>query len=109
MTIGVYNWSVPQKNERSFLEKISNELNELIKKYENLFFLGDFNMTPENVAMKEFLSTHDFENLVKSPTCFKGSNPRCIDLLLTNQSQLFMKTILLLQVYLTFMPPQLQT
>ena len=42
--------------------------------------------------MKEFLSTHDFENLVKSPTCFKGSNPRCIDLLLTNQSQLFMQT-----------------
>ena len=90
LVIGVY--KPPQKNERSFLEKISNELNELIKKYENLLLLGDFNMTPDNVAMKEFLSTHDFENLVKSPTCFKGSNPRCIDLLLTNQSQLFMKT-----------------
>ena len=42
--------------------------------------------------MKDFLHTHDFENLVKSPTCFKSDTQSCIDLILTNQSQLLMKT-----------------
>ena len=49
-------------------------------------------MTPEDLKLQVFCDTHDLENLIKEPTCFKGKNPSCIDLILTNQKQLFMKS-----------------
>ena len=90
LIIGVY--KPPNINNISFLEKLSNQLNESIKTYGNVLLLGDFNITPDNEVMKTFLSTHDLQNLVKAPTCFKGRIPQCIDLILTNQNQYFMKT-----------------
>ena len=90
LIIGLY--KPPQNNTSLFLEQISNQVNESLKTYENILLIGDFNITPDNIHMKDFLHTHDFENLVKSPTCFKSDTPSCIDLILTNQSQLLMKT-----------------
>ena len=49
-------------------------------------------MTPENLKLQDFCGTHDLLNLIKELTCFKGKNPTCIDLILTNQKQLFMKS-----------------
>ena len=49
-------------------------------------------MTPEDLKLQVFCETHDLENLIKEPTCFKGKNLSCIDLILTNQKQLFMKS-----------------
>ena len=54
--------------------------------------LGDFIMAPEDLKLQDFCDTHGLENLIKEPTCFKGKNPTCIDGILTNQKQLFMKS-----------------
>ena len=48
-------------------------------------------MTPENLKLQDFCGTHDSENPINEPTCFKRKNPTCTDLILTNQQQLFMK------------------
>ena len=43
--------------------------------------------------MSEFLSNHDFKNLVKEKTCYKSpTNPRYIDLFLTNSTGSFQNT-----------------
>ena len=34
----------------------------------------------------------DLKNLIREPTCFKASNPRCIDLILTNRGKNFQQT-----------------
>ena len=36
--------------------------------------------------MKDFCDIYSFQNLIKEPTCFKNpTNPKCIDLMLTNR------------------------
>ena len=49
-------------------------------------------MTPEDFKLQDFCDTHDLKNLTKGPTCFKEKNPTCIDLILTNLKQLFLKS-----------------
>ena len=49
-------------------------------------------MTPGHLKLQVFCDTLNLENLIKEPTCFKGKNPSYIDLILTNQKQLFMKS-----------------
>ena len=44
----------------------------------------DFNMTPRNHHLKDFIDSNNFENLIKEPTCFKSTSPTTIDLFLTN-------------------------
>ena len=53
--------------------------------------LMDFNMTAENTKMEQLLNTFSLESLVTSPTCFKRVTPTCIDLILTNYKQYFIK------------------
>ena len=67
-------------------------MNDSLRQYDNVILLGDFNLTPENNLMVDFLNTHDLDNLINEPTCYKGTTPSCIDLILTNQKQLFMKS-----------------
>ena len=56
--------------------------------------MGDFNSEPKDNALKEFLNLFDFKNLVKEPTCYKNpDNPRLIDLIITNRSNMFQNTI----------------
>ena len=90
LVIGIY--KPPQSCGKMFIERLSNQLNDLHASYENILLLGDFNITPEDLKLRDFCDTHDLENLIKEPTCFKGKNPTCIDLILTNQKQLFMKS-----------------
>ena len=90
LVISIY--KPPQSCGKMFIERLSNQLNDLHTSYENILLLGDFNITPEGLKLRDFRDTHDLENLIKEPTCFKGKNPTCIDLILTNQKQLFMKS-----------------
>ena len=53
--------------------------------------IGDFNLTPDNKNMREFVDQHNLINLIKTTTFFKGTGS-CIDLLLTNQKYLFKNT-----------------
>ena len=90
LVIGIY--KPPQSCSKMFIEKLSNQLTDLHTSYDNILLLGDFNMTLEDLKLQVFCGTHDLENLIKEPTCFKGKDPSCIDLILTNQKQLFMKS-----------------
>ena len=46
--------------------------------------MGDFNIERSDPSLKEFLSSNNLHNLIKSNTCFKGKCS-CIDLFLTNK------------------------
>ena len=90
LAIGIY--KPPQSCGKIFIERLFNQLNDLHTSYDNISLLGDFNMTPENLKLQDSCDTHDLENLIKKATCLKGKSPTCIDLILTNQKQLFMKS-----------------
>ena len=51
--------------------------------------MGDFNLTIENKHLEELLNLFNLHSLTSSPTCFHSTNPKCIDLILTNQGDLF--------------------
>ena len=67
MVIGIY--TPPQSSRKMFIERLSNQLNDLHTSYDNVFLLGDFNMTPEDLKLQVFCDTHDLENLTKEPIC----------------------------------------
>ena len=77
--------------------QISNHLAEISKitdlyltKYDQLFFLGDFNAGLEDTSIKNFCSSYNLTSMNNKPTCFKNpDNPSCIDLILTNCSRSF--------------------
>ena len=77
--------------------QMSNHLAEISKitdlyltKYDQLFFLGDFNAGLEDISVKNFCSSYNLTSMNNKPTCFKNpDNPSCIDLILTNYSRSF--------------------
>ena len=46
--------------------------------------MDDLNCEIENNTLSDFMDSYNLTNLVKDPTCYKSSKPRCIDLILTN-------------------------
>ena len=87
LIIGLY--KPPTLNEIMFLESLSKILNRLSCRYENMILIGDFNLTVENINLEIFMNTYDLECLIKKPTCYQSTNPKCIDLILTNKKTLF--------------------
>ena len=51
--------------------------------------MGDFNLTIKDKHLEELLNLFNLKRLISSPTCFQSTNPTCIDLILTNQEDLF--------------------
>ena len=82
----------PNQNINFFLDKLSEALDIYSKHYENICNFGDFNATPENNPMINFMSNQCLSNLIKGPTCFKSVNGSTIDLFLTTNKYLFQKT-----------------
>ena len=67
----------PHKDRiKTFLDKISEEVDKLVPKYENLLMLGDWNSTVNEGDMAEFCETYNLENLINEPTCFKCDENR---------------------------------
>ena len=64
-------------------------MGQLTCQYDKTILIGDFNLTVENNHLENFINAFDLECLMKKPTCFQSSNPRCIDLILTNKKELF--------------------
>ena len=78
----------------TFLEQVSKSLNELIKKFEYIVILGDFNAQITNIPMKDFCETYGMKHLITEPTCFKNAqNPTCIDLIMTNSPKSFQRSL----------------
>ena len=49
-------------------------------------------MSTENPNLNNFMCSFGLESLINSPTCYKSINPTCIDLILTNKKNHFMKS-----------------
>ena len=49
-------------------------------------------MSTENPNLKNFMCSFDLESLIDSPTSYKTINPSCIDSILTNKKNHFMKS-----------------
>ena len=73
----------PSQNEKYFLDHLSKTLGQLTCQYGKTILIGDFNLTVEN-NLENFMNTFDLEYLIKKPTYFQSSDPRCIGLILTN-------------------------
>ena len=86
------NYKPPSQNDLSFINKLNLALNFFSPIYENFVLLGDFNLSTENPNLKNFMCSFDLESLINSPTCYKSTNPSCIDLILTNKQNHFMKS-----------------
>ena len=86
------NYKPPSQNDLSFINELNLALNFFSPIYENFVLLGDFNMSTENPNLKNFMCSFDLESLIDSPTCYKSINPTCIDLILTNKKNHFMKS-----------------
>ena len=79
-----------KENTTKFLNAISEEMDKLLPKYENLLALGDWNSEMTEESMENFCEMYNLENLIKEPTCFKSTeNPSSIDVILTNKKLSF--------------------
>ena len=91
LIIGIY--KPPTTNNKIFINSLTNTLSKTSENYEHTILIGDFNMTIENPLLNHFLDIFDLSSLITEPTCFKSdSNPSCIDLILTNSKNHFMKS-----------------
>ena len=62
----------------------------LSSRYENFLLIRDFNAEMYDMSMKDFCDNYSFTNIIKEPNCFKNpTNPKCIDLTLTNRHRSF--------------------
>ena len=59
--------------------------------YDN-FLLPDLNNSPDNKRLKEFCNSFSLGHLIKTPSCYMGTNPSSIDHLIANMTPLFMKS-----------------
>ena len=87
LLIGVY--KPPSQSDKNFIDTLMKILDFYGSNYENIFIIGDFNLTVKNHYLDMLLNLYDLSSLVDKPTCHKSQNPSCIDLILTNRKTLF--------------------
>ena len=74
----------------SHLDYLNNILDKYSKLYENLVFMGDFNVTMDGKFTINFCELDDLSSLIEKPTCYKNfDKPKWIDLILTNKPSYF--------------------
>ena len=61
-----------KNNVRNHLQRLRKSLNLYSVKYENIFWIRDFNVTPKESHMETFCESYGLKNLVKAPTCYKN-------------------------------------
>ena len=88
----LYIYRNPKQDIRYFLDELTKIIDYYSSDYENLIIMGDFNEESSQTHMNNFMSNYNLYNLIKRPTCYKSSEGRCIDLILTNKNRSFLKT-----------------
>ena len=89
----------PPKESNVFFQEISNSLNQVVNKHENIFLAVDLNMAllDSKSDLKNNFSVlrdmYDLTNFVKVPTWYKHLKGTLLDVLLTNKSNSFQKTM----------------
>ena len=74
----LFAYKPPKQNNVSFFQEISNSLNEVVNKYENIFLASDLNIdlldskSDPNNHFSVLRDMYDLTNLVKVPTCYKN-------------------------------------
>ena len=87
-------YRLPSQDEKRFYEELGKAMDYLSDTYENFLILGDFNNEENDHEIRNFLDAYGLKNLVKEATCFKSdTNPRTIDLILTNRKRCFSNTL----------------
>ena len=87
LKLGTY--KPPSQNEPTYVSEIQKLLTYYRSSYDNILLLGDFNMSFSNKNMKDLCDMFELNRLIKDPTCFKSSNPSCIDNFYTNFTTMF--------------------
>ena len=82
----------PCQNEAYFLDEIQKVVDFCAKSAQNLLLFGDFNMDTTNNMLSSFIDSNGLFSMIRTPTCFKSSQGRCIDLMLTNKKYSFKDT-----------------
>ena len=71
------------QNKEFFISNLSKTIHAFSTKYNNILLMG------ENKHLEELLSLFIIKSLNSSLTCLQSINTMCIDLILTNQDDLF--------------------
>ena len=79
----------PPQNERTYISEIQKLLTYYCSSHDSTLFSGDFNMSFSNKNMKDLCDIFELNHPIKDPTCFKGSNPSCVDNFYTNKKTTF--------------------
>ena len=83
----------PKVHNNTMTQCIDRIMNVCLNSYHNIVLLGDFNVNMANPnVMKANFDTNGLTNIIKDPTCFKGT-PSIIDLFVTNQPKRFCHSI----------------
>ena len=87
-----YSYNPHKGNTKQHLSNISKGLGELNSKYHNILIIGDLNSAMSEPSLDEFCQTYNLVSTVNKPTCLKNpKNPSCIDLMLNNKQERFLK------------------
>ena len=87
-----YSCNPHKGNTKQHLSNISKGLDELNSKCDNILIIGDLNYEMSEPSLDEFCQNYNLESILNKPTCFKNpKNPSCIDLVLTNKQERFLK------------------
>ena len=88
-----YSYHPYKGNTKRHLSNISKGLHELNSKYGNILIISELTTEVSQHSLNEFCQSYNLESIVNKPTCFKNSkNPSCIDLIMTNKQERFLKS-----------------
>ena len=79
----------PKVKHAVFKESMGKMVDHLLQSYSDLVFLGDISSCPtKSPVISELCDTYGLHNLIDQPTCFKGTTPTVIDIILvTNRKK----------------------
>ena len=87
LLLGLY--KPPNQKTSDFIQNLSSILYLFLKDYDNVTLIGDFNLSSDNVPFESFLQAYNLTSLIKEATSFQSSNSSSIDLILTNQKNMY--------------------
>ena len=91
----------PNCDANVFLDKLQSILDECLIRSSNIVITGDLNLnlldtdseSSPGMKLNNLMDIFDCKNIVHEPTCFAANKPTLIDVIITNCSQKFAKTI----------------
>ena len=80
------------QDPRYFIENMCTIIDRHAPSLENTLLIHDFNMEANDKEMGNLRNTYNVFSLFKGPTCFRTSNGKSVDLMLTNKKHSFIKS-----------------